>query len=73
MTKKMSQTDAVLYMISTGKATMDECLKHSDKKMREVVRREWFTTTAATLDAAKREIERLAALTAAASDETRER
>lgn len=61
MPEKMSQTDAVLYTISVGKATVGHCLEHGDAEMRAVLRREWLVTVGATLDTARAEVERLRA------------
>ncbi len=64
MPEKMSQTDAVLYTIDRGKATIDHCLKHGDTEMRAVIRREWLVTVGATLDTARAEVEALRGLVA---------
>lgn len=61
MSEKMSKTDAVLYVVDRGKATIDHLLEHDDAEMRRVLRREWLITVGATLDTARREIERLRA------------
>lgn len=60
MTEKMSKTDAVLYVVDTGKATITECLKRHDART-SAIRREWLITVGATLDTARAEIERLQA------------
>lgn len=62
MPEKMSQTDSVLYVIDRSKATIEACLKHGDAEMRRVIRREWLITVGASLDVARREVERLRGL-----------
>jgi hypothetical protein len=66
MPEKMSKTDAVLYTIDRGTATIEACLRHGDADMRRVIRREWLVTVGASLDIARAEVERLRAVADAA-------